>query len=177
MDMGGHPEWERILDVGGDPGGKGMPAVGAGGSSKEGGGSEKKGPGLHRVTADTKDLGATPNIFFGGGHTGSVAESGLRPEPTPRAYRKERDTGQAPCYAVERTVSPVRIHSLVRYIPTPRIGRARVGIQPGRIVLAQRAWPPERLFGPGCLAPALCTVSPVRLHSRVRPVSAPRIYR
>ena len=40
MDMGGHPEWERILDVGGDPGGKGSPAVGAGGSSEEGGGSE-----------------------------------------------------------------------------------------------------------------------------------------
>ena len=37
-------------------------------------------------------------------------------EPTPRAYRVECCIGQAPCYAVERTVSPVHIHSLVRYI-------------------------------------------------------------
>ena len=36
-----------------------------------------------------------------------LAESGYRPEPSPRAYRGERGTGQAPCYAVKRTVSPV----------------------------------------------------------------------
>jgi hypothetical protein len=129
--MGRHPEWERILDVGGDPGGKGSPAVGAGGSSEEGRGSEKKGPGLHRVTVGSKDWEATPKTFFGGRHVGSVAESVFRPEPTRHTYRKERGTGQAPCYAVERTVSPVRVHSPVRYIPTPHNGQARVGIQPG----------------------------------------------
>ena len=47
-------------------------------------------------------------------------------------------TSQAPCYAALPSVSPVRMHSPVRYIPAPRICRARVGIQPGRIVPAQR---------------------------------------
>ena len=50
-----------------------------------------------------------PQKLFGR-HT---VESGYRPEPTPRAYRRERGTGQAPCYAVKRTVSPVHVHSLV----------------------------------------------------------------
>ena len=36
-----------------------------------------------------------PPQLFGEGHTGSVAESGIRPEPTPRAYRGEHVTGQA----------------------------------------------------------------------------------
>ena len=49
----------------------------------------------------------SPNISWEG-HTGSVAKSGRRPEPTPHAYRGERLTGQAPCYAGRRTVSPVR---------------------------------------------------------------------
>ena len=65
--MGGHPKWQRILDPGGDPGGKGSPAVGAAGSREDGGGSEKEGSGLHRVTAGTKDREATPKTF-GGGH-------------------------------------------------------------------------------------------------------------
>ena len=51
--------------------------------------------------------------------------------PTSCAYRRARETGQAPCYAVERTVSPVRVHSPVRLIPAPRISRARVCIEPG----------------------------------------------
>ena len=88
--------------------------------------------------------------------------------------RGQRGTGNALCYAVERTVSPVRVHSPVRYIPAPSIGRARVGIQPGRMVPAQHSWPPVRLYGPGYPAPALRTVSPVRLHSPVHPVPAPR---
>ena len=50
-------------------------------------------------TADKEAREAAPR-FFGGRHTGSVAESGRRPEPTPRAYRGGRHTGQAPCYAV-----------------------------------------------------------------------------
>ena len=108
--------------------------------------------------------GSSKNVW--GGHTGSLAESGFRPEPTPHAYSRERGTGQAPCYAL------ARVHSPVRYIPAPRIGRARVGIQPGRMVPAQHAWPPVRLFGPGYPAPALRTVSLVRLHSPVRPVPA-----
>ena len=119
--------------------------------------------------------GSSPKTIGGG--TGRLAESGFRPESTPRAYREERVTGQAPCYAVICTVSPVRTHSPVHYIPAPRIDRARVGIQPGRIVPAQRIWPPVRLYGPGYPAPALRTVSPVRLHSPVRPGLAPRICR
>jgi hypothetical protein len=57
----------------------------------------------------TRRLGreAAPNIYWRG-HTGSVAKSGRIPAPTPRAYRGERWTGQAPCYALRRTVSPVR---------------------------------------------------------------------
>ncbi|XP_064877146.1 uncharacterized protein LOC135572648 [Oncorhynchus nerka] len=54
----------------------------------------------------------------------------------------------------------MRVNSPVRYIPDPRIGRARVGIQPGWMVPAQPAWPPVRLFGPGHPVPALRTVSP-----------------
>ena len=126
----------------------------------------------HVIEAATKGI---PQIVFVGEHTGSLAESGWRPEPTPRAYRGERRTDQEPCYAVERTVSPVRVHSPVRYNPAPRICRARVSIQPGQMVPAQRAWSPVRLFGPGYPAPAQRTVSPVRLHSPVRPVPAPRI--
>ena len=100
---------------------------------------------------------AAPKYFFGG-DTWRLAEVGFRPEPTPRAYRGERVTSQAPCYAVMRTVSPVRIHSPVRSIPASRICRSRVGSQPGP-------------------APALRTVLPVCLHSPVRPVPAHRMYR
>ncbi|XP_071240786.1 uncharacterized protein [Salvelinus alpinus] len=104
----------------------------------------------------------SPNIFG--------AESGYRPEPTPRAYRGERVTGQAPCYAGKRTVSPVRMHSPVRSEPALRKHHARVGIQPGRIVPAQRSWSPVRRFGPGYPAPALRTVSPMRCDCSVRPM-------
>jgi hypothetical protein len=114
-----------------------------------------------------------PNIFWGG-HTGRVAESGFRPEPTPRAYRGERVTGQAPCYPVLLTMPSVRIHSPVCSVEAPRSGRARVGIQPGRIVCS---WPLVRLFGPGYPVPALCTVSPVRQKSPVRPVPVPHTCR
>ena len=48
---------------------------------------------------------AAPKMYWGG-HMGSVAKSGRRPEPNPCAYRRARGTGQAPCYVVERTVSP-----------------------------------------------------------------------
>ena len=77
----------------------------------------------------------------------------------------ERGTGQAPCYAVDHTVSPVRVHSPVRYIAAPGIGRARAGIAPGAMKTAQRIWSPVRLLGPVYMAPALCMVSPVRQHS------------
>ena len=69
--------------------------------------------------------------FLGGRLTGSMATPGRRPEPTSCGYWGARETGQAPCYAVVRTVSPVRVHSPVRYIPAPRIGLARVGIELG----------------------------------------------
>ena len=46
-------------------------------------------------------------LFFGGGNTGKLAEL------TPCAHGKECGTGQAPCYAVKRTVYPVRMHSTV----------------------------------------------------------------
>ena len=108
---------------------------------------------------------------------GSVAESDWRPEPTPCAYRGGRRPGQAPCYAVERTVSPVRILSQVRYMPAPRICRARVRIQPRRMVLALLSRQPVRLLGPGYPTSALRTLSPVCLHSPVRPVPVPRTCR
>nr|XP_046204220.1 pistil-specific extensin-like protein [Oncorhynchus gorbuscha] len=73
-----------------------------------------------------------------------------------RANRGGRCTGQAPCYAVECTVSPVRVLSPLRYIPAPHIWQARVKIQPGRMV------------------PALLSRSPVRLHGPVHPVPPPR---
>ena len=60
-----------------------------------------------------------PQNIFWGVHTGSGAESGWRPEPTPRAYRRKRSTGQAPCYVVKRTVSPIRAHSPVGYRQVP----------------------------------------------------------
>jgi hypothetical protein len=91
------------------------------------------------------------DYFLGRGHTRRLAESRRRPEPTPRAYCGERVTGQAPCYAVERTVSPVRYSSPVRSIRAPRICRAGMGIQPGRRVPAQHSWSPVYLLGPGYL--------------------------
>ncbi|XP_064814960.1 uncharacterized protein LOC135530588 [Oncorhynchus masou masou] len=122
----------------------------------------------------TKHKRQPKNIFWRWWHTGRVAESGYRPEPTPRAYRKERGTGRAPHLAVKRTVSPVRSHSPVRYMPALCKCDARVGIQPGQIVAAQRAWSPVRRFGTGNPAPALPTVSPVRCDSPVRPMPALR---
>ncbi|KAM9519349.1 uncharacterized protein ACWYII_045447 [Salvelinus alpinus] len=110
--------------------------------------------------------------FLGGGHTRSVAKPGRIPEPTPRAYRgvRERRTGQTPCYAVKRTVSPVRVLSPVRAIPPCRTGRARLGIEPDVMKPAQRIWSPVRLLGPAYMAPALRMVSPVRQHSPVRAI-------
>ncbi|KAM9411161.1 uncharacterized protein ACWYII_025976 [Salvelinus alpinus] len=110
--------------------------------------------------------------FLGGGHTRSVAKPGRIPEPTPRAYRgvRGRRTGQTPCYAVKRTVSPVRVLSPVRAIPPCRTGRARLGIEPDVMKPAQRIWPPVRLLGPAYMAPALQMVSPVRQHSPVRAI-------
>ena len=99
-----------------------------------------------------------------------MVKPGRRPAPTSCAYRGAGETGQAPCYAVKRTVSPVRVHSPVRYIPAPRIGRARVGIEPSAMKPALRIWSPVRLLGPAYMAPALRTVSPVRLHSPVRAI-------
>ena len=96
--------------------------------------------------------------------------TGRRPAPTSHAYQRARGTGQAPCYAVERTVSPVRVQSPVRYIPAPRIGRARVGIEPGAMKPALLIWSPVRLLGPVYMAPALCMVSPVRQDSPVRAI-------
>ena len=81
-------------------------------------------------------------MFFRGRHTGRLVESGFRPDLTPRAYRVELETGRALCYAVMRTMSLVRSHSPVRYIPAPRIGWARVVIQTGRMVPAQHSWLP-----------------------------------
>ena len=118
-----------------------------------------------------------PQIFFGGGHTRCGTKPGSRPELTPRAYYEQRITGQAPCYAVERTVSPVRVHSPVRYRAAPRECHASVGIEPGRMVPAQRVWSPVRSLGPGYPAPALRAVSPGRWEGAVRPLPALRSYR
>ncbi|XP_052330582.1 uncharacterized protein LOC127910567 [Oncorhynchus keta] len=99
------------------------------------------------------------------------------------ASRGGRGTGQAPCYAVERTVSPVRVLSPVRYIPAPHICRARVKIQPGRLVPALLSRSPVRLHGPVYPVPpphtsppvaAPCTRLPVRVLGPVPPVPAPR---
>ncbi|XP_064877152.1 uncharacterized protein LOC135572651 [Oncorhynchus nerka] len=109
--------------MGGDPGWKGLPPMGADGGSKEG-------ATIQGVTASTEARKAAPKMFRGG---------------TQGDWQ------------------------------TPRIGRARVGFQPGRMVPAQCAWPPVCVFGLGYPAPALRTVSPVRLHSPVRPVLVPRI--
>jgi hypothetical protein len=111
-----------------------------------------------------------PPKCLGGWHTGSVAKPGRRPVPTSCAYQRVRGTGQAPCYAVERFVSPVRVHSPVRYIPAPRIGRAKVGIEPDAMKPALHIWSPVCLLGPAYMAPALRMVSLVRQHSPVRPV-------
>ncbi|XP_064789126.1 uncharacterized protein LOC135511567 [Oncorhynchus masou masou] len=88
-----------------------------------------------------------------------MAKPGRIPAPTSCAYWRARETGQAPCYAVEHTVSPVRVHSPVRYISAPRIGRARVSIEPSAMKPALRIWSPVRLLGPAYMAPALRTVS------------------
>jgi hypothetical protein len=120
-------------------------------------------------TAAQQGREAAPKMYWRG-HTGSVAKSGRRPEPTPRSYRGERWIGLAPCYAVRRTVSPVHRHSPVRYIATPRIGRARVGIDTGAMMPAQGIWSPVHLLGTVYMASTLRTVSLVRQHSPVRSV-------
>ncbi|KAM9528409.1 uncharacterized protein ACWYII_041088 [Salvelinus alpinus] len=112
--------------------------------------------------------------FLGGWLRGSGPRAGRRPAPTSQANRGEREYGQTPCYAVERTVSPVRVHSPVRVIPPPRTGRARLSIEPSAMRPALHIWPPVRLLGPAYMAPALRMVSPVRLHSPVRVIPPPR---
>jgi hypothetical protein len=62
------------------------------------------------------------------------------------------------------------MHSPVQYIAAPRIGRARVGIEPGAMKPARRIWSPVGLLGPGYIAPALCMVSPAHQHSPVRAI-------
>ncbi|XP_064882131.1 uncharacterized protein LOC135574620 [Oncorhynchus nerka] len=116
----------------------------------------------------------SPPKKIGGGHTRCGTKPGSRPELTPRVYDKQRITGQAPCYAVKRTVSPVRAHSPVRYRAAPRKCHASVGIEPGRMVPAQRVWSPVLSFGPGYPAPALRAVSPGRWEGAVRPLPALR---
>jgi hypothetical protein len=81
-----------------------------------------RGGGMRRQYGSAAGTRCSPKNVLGSGHMGSVAKSGRRPEPTPHAYRGERWTGQAPCFAMRRTVSPVRRHSPVRYIAAPRIG-------------------------------------------------------
>ena len=158
MDMGRHSGRKGILDLGGDTGWKGSTAVE---QVEAGRRAEEASNGAQRYTGSWRErkTGRPLKKNYLGGHTGRLA--GL----TPRAHVREHGTGQAPCYAVKRTVSPVRFHSPVRYIPAPRIGRARVGIQPGLMVPAQRSWPPVHIFSLGYPAPTLCTVSPARLHS------------
>ena len=89
---------EDILDMGGGNGRGQDPAMEAGGGSERGTAT------IRGVKATTEARKATPKYFLGG-HTGRLAEVGFRPEPTPHAYR---GTGQASCYAVMHTVSPVR---------------------------------------------------------------------
>ncbi|XP_064866047.1 uncharacterized protein LOC135564610 [Oncorhynchus nerka] len=98
------------------------------------------------------------------------------------ANRGGRGTGQAPCYAVECTVSPVRVLSPVRYISAPHICRARLKIQPGRLVPALLSRSPVRLHSPvypsppphtSPPVPALLSRSPVRLHGPVYPSPPP----
>ncbi|XP_064857655.1 uncharacterized protein LOC135560192 [Oncorhynchus nerka] len=128
-----------------------------------------------RLAKPARQYERQPQIFFfWGGHTRCGTKPGSRPELTPRAYDKQRITGQAPCYAVKRTVSPVRAHSPVRYRAAPRECHASVGIEPGRMVPAQRFWSPVRSFGPGYPAPALRAVSPGRWEGAVRPLPALR---
>ena len=55
------------------------------------------------------------------------------------------------------TVSPVRVHSQVRSEPALRKCHARVGIQPGQIVPAQRSWSPVRCDSSVSPVPALRT--------------------
>ena len=54
-----------------------------------------------------------------------------------------------------RTVSPVQVHSPVRYIPAPRIGRARVGIEPAKVGQARCSRAPVSLHGPVYPEPTL----------------------
>ncbi|XP_064812027.1 E3 ubiquitin-protein ligase TRIM15-like [Oncorhynchus masou masou] len=83
--------------------------------------------------------------------------------------RKRRGGGMR---RLEARGSPknVRRHSPVRYIAAPRIGRARVSIEPGAMKPAQRIWSPARFLGPGYMTPAPRMVSPVRQHSPVRAI-------
>ena len=120
-----------------------------------------------------------PQKCIGGWLTGSIAMPGKRLAQTPCAYRGAIETGQAPCYAVVRTVSPVRVHSPVRYIPAPRISRTRLSVEPNAMKPALRIWSPVRLLEPAYMAPALRLVSPVRLHSPVRAAALagrPRVF-
>ncbi|XP_071218846.1 protein rtoA-like [Salvelinus alpinus] len=74
----------------------------------------------------------------------------------------QRVVCSALCLSSRTPTSPDVTEGPVRSEPARRKCHARVGIQPGQIVLAQRSWSPVRRFGPGYPAPALRTVSPVR---------------
>ncbi|XP_064789069.1 uncharacterized protein LOC135511508 [Oncorhynchus masou masou] len=134
---------------------------------------------------------------IGGRHTGSV----VKPAPRICRARVRIQPGQmvpallsrqpvgllGPGYPAPalRSVSPVCLHSPVRPVPAPRTGRARVTIQPGRVVQAislrppptPRTRPPVRLHSPVYPVPPVPTPRtrpPVCLHSPVHPVPPPR---
>ena len=180
MDLGEDSGWSRTLDAG------------WGVSPSQGGdkGSESGTAILRGVVLTRQAQEAAPQKFLGG-HTEWSAEPRAEPEPVRgsseelnarfrrevlalRALQsgcaEERVTGQAPCYAEMRTVSPVHIHSPVRSI---------LCLLPAfvlRCVSSARCHP-YRSHGPGfqctstvhyilCLLPALVLrcVSPARLN-------------
>eukprot|EP00063_Salmo_salar_P067578 XP_014042413.1 PREDICTED: uncharacterized protein LOC106595571 [Salmo salar] len=116
--------------------------------------------------------GRHPQEFFLGGLMGWSGRAEEEPRPLLSwgiTAKEEAEMWRRDSVEEEvRTVSPVRLHSPVRSVPAPHICRARGSVQRGRVVPAQRSWPPVPLLGPMYPAPRTRTVSPVRLHSPVR---------
>ena len=61
----------------------------------------------------------TPQKILGGGLKGRIVMPGRKPAHTPCAHRWARETGQAPCYAMECTVFPVRPGSVLKSSSAP----------------------------------------------------------
>uniref|UniRef100_A0A8C8I3F1 Ig-like domain-containing protein n=1 Tax=Oncorhynchus tshawytscha TaxID=74940 RepID=A0A8C8I3F1_ONCTS len=113
--------------------------------------TKRRGNGQQQQRPKTQDSWTWEEILDGRGPWAKPGEYS-RPKVQQEKQQHHKTHGHGRTSWMEK--DPV--HSPVRYIPAPRIGRARVGIEPGKVGQAR------------------CSRAPVHLHGPVYPVPPPR---